>query len=839
VEPPLACPLGAAVNQDGRASALHAPNGVAQGGVLCATQLCVQSHIGEAGMASVGYVVPGMQSTEQSIATPVPQLYVGVWQVTHGPTARSTSTGRWLSVITGHQSQPAAISRLPTASCFTGVEFVTARPVDIDFSIAAACSRLLGTIRCTGVCGASEMKLGTQSAMSVGHAPVLYGTDTAYASAAQGMLRTIASEWPLLGLSALDSSSAYASASSQGTAGVALTQRLLPSAAASVPGTPAPCTKGGLYVLSGGLGSLGLLLAQWVASWQLDHLRLLSCRSTCVSVTNDTVPASSVLHIFVQGDHLMTFCVPCDALGSNLINQVAKRLSVERDHIWLSHKTKVIRPDARLELHQVKDGDTFVALLRMVGGGISDFTALVGRDAKKRRRCDCVGFGVQRGLLNKKTMSMDMSALSIRAMNACHFELENCVNYAVMLINQIVAERPLTLQFAFESHTPLFKAECVAQRAAKRKTQHGEQAGRGTCMAIQGLLRLYVRRMCQTWRDQGVTTWDVDAPFEIDQMMIPQMRTIKRVGDEITVSLQRDTDLFASSLPEGRGLIDYDPRDGSMWLVSVEHILGGFIDVVRRKLADPAGTLLVAAIASGLDYSTRCPGHGPAAILTAIRELYDRKSLITVSAVLDRLESTTPGMTSETKEKHLVEWSKCIDIFTGAIPTVVRKDAESGWIYVLARVNQHDSSGPMDYTVNPSAEEVKRVKDLYGEKEGYEFGLALPPTPSLKYINDPAAIPAWFDVEELSRLELDSEAVRQAASEDLDGAAKLKAERKQETAEHNKAQKKANKAKEEEDTANEEEAKKKTETEAFCEKACTVAEDEGTKRNKKLARRGG
>lgn len=303
--------------------------------------------------------------------------------------------------------------------------------------------------------------------------------------------------------------------------------------------------------------------------------------------------------------------------------------------------------------------------------------------------------------------------------------------------------------------------------------------------------------------------------------------------------MQRDTDLFASSLPEGRGLIDFDPRDGSMWLVSVEHILGGFIDVVDRKLADPAGTLLVAAIASGLDYSTRCPGHGPAAILTAIRELYDRKSLITVSAVLDRLESTTPGMTSETKEKHLVEWSKCIDIFTGAIPTVVRKDAESGWIYVLARVNQHDSSGPMDYTVNPSAEEVKRVKDLYGEKEGYEFGLALPPTPSLKYINDPAAIPAWFDVEELSRLELDSEADRQAASEDLDGAAKLKAERKQETAEHNKAQKKANKAKEEEDTANEEEAKKKTETEAFGEKACTVEKDEETKRNKKLARRGG
>ena len=130
----------------------------------------------------------------------------------------------------------------------------------------------------------------------------------------------------------------------------------------------------------------------------------------------------------------------------------------------------------------------------------------------------------------------------------------------------------------------------------------------------------------------------------------------------------------------------------------LEHILDGFIDVVDRKLADPAGTLLVAAIASGLDYSTRCPGHGPAAILTAIRELYDRKSLITVSAVLDRLESTTKGMTSETKEKHLVEWSKCIDIFTGAIPTVVRKDAESGWIYVLARVNQHDSSGPMPRT---------------------------------------------------------------------------------------------------------------------------------------------
>ena len=206
----------------------------------------------------------------------VRQLYVGVWQVTRGSTPQPIPPGLWLSVSTGRHASPSSRG-VPIGACFTGVEYVTTQDHDSHSSMAAECSRLLEVIQCAGACGASRMQLSTHSAMYVGHTPVGLEARTARGSAAQGMLRAAASECPMLGVGALDSSDAipYAFTPSQRSAGLAMTQRLLPSAAANVPGEPAPCTKGGLYVLSGGLGSLGLLVAQWLASSEVGHVWLL------------------------------------------------------------------------------------------------------------------------------------------------------------------------------------------------------------------------------------------------------------------------------------------------------------------------------------------------------------------------------------------------------------------------------------------------------------------------------------------------------------------------------------------------------------------------------------
>ena len=112
----------------------------------------------------------------------------------------------------------------------------------------------------------SEMQLCTRGGMYVGSEPVAGKGDTACESAAQGMLRAAASECPSLSVRALDSG--HSSLSAVGTAGqdvgLAQVQRLLPSASATIPAASA-VARTGPYVLSGGLGSLGVLVAEWLA----------------------------------------------------------------------------------------------------------------------------------------------------------------------------------------------------------------------------------------------------------------------------------------------------------------------------------------------------------------------------------------------------------------------------------------------------------------------------------------------------------------------------------------------------------------------------------------------
>ena len=115
--------------------------------------------------------------------------------------------------------------------------------------------------------------------MQVGHAVMKRSVTTAIEGAAQGLFRSVAAESPMISMRAvaLGGSLPTGGTSTDGRKHemVVQVQRLLQSASATMGAPVRAPRREGLYVLSGGLGSLGLLVASWLTSYEEAPLWLL------------------------------------------------------------------------------------------------------------------------------------------------------------------------------------------------------------------------------------------------------------------------------------------------------------------------------------------------------------------------------------------------------------------------------------------------------------------------------------------------------------------------------------------------------------------------------------
>ena len=203
-------------------------------------------------------------------------LYVGMWQASQASTTTALASGPWLRMHAAHSSSPARSSGPLIGQSFSSVEYQSSQSAATQDSLAALCSRLLEVVQCAPQLGVGQMQLRTLGGTHTGQSPAAYPAHTVSEAATQGILRTAASECPLMAVVTADSGCDVPSQSHRASHTVLTrVQRLLPSNTHVVPGQCQSSRDSGLYVLSGGLGALGLMMAEWMASSESAPLWLL------------------------------------------------------------------------------------------------------------------------------------------------------------------------------------------------------------------------------------------------------------------------------------------------------------------------------------------------------------------------------------------------------------------------------------------------------------------------------------------------------------------------------------------------------------------------------------
>jgi hypothetical protein len=235
---------------------------------LDATAPAVSSHFlkdtQSIGLASVARLEARvMANRPAAVAKPIKSnlevLYIGVWQAVPVSTVTAVVNGQCLSVNESISHFSSATS-LSTGMRFSTVEYMTAGSTAIG---NLHCGRLLEVVRCMPQLGASDLHIRTLAGMQVGFSPLGQSMSTLGESAAQGMLRSVSSESSTISVGAIDTQMFGRSTRSRSAESIAQVQRLIESAAMIVPGRLKP-KRLGLYVISGGLGSLGMLMAEWI-----------------------------------------------------------------------------------------------------------------------------------------------------------------------------------------------------------------------------------------------------------------------------------------------------------------------------------------------------------------------------------------------------------------------------------------------------------------------------------------------------------------------------------------------------------------------------------------------
>jgi len=251
---------------------------------------CMTGVKGELMMGMLALTTPGRMSTKVEI------LYSGEWQAVPSFATAQASSGHYLTLNTGKHTAGSLCSSLGRVGACTLSIAYRLQPGDCA-SIAEYPTRhtirLLEVIQGAESSKVADFHLVTSGGMHVDMAPIPNAASTIGESAAQGFLRTVAAEFPLIAVCSTDCSHEGMSHSrtpaSGSSNGLAQVQRLFPSGVTVTWGGSSQALHySGLYILSGGLGSLGLMVCDWLLSHEEGPVWLLGRRGH-VAVDDEAV----------------------------------------------------------------------------------------------------------------------------------------------------------------------------------------------------------------------------------------------------------------------------------------------------------------------------------------------------------------------------------------------------------------------------------------------------------------------------------------------------------------------------------------------------------------------
>jgi hypothetical protein len=202
------------------------------------------------GMASLGHLeARAMKTTASSspaiasVDARVDVLYGGVWQAAKASTTVALPVGAWLSVSADHAYHGSKGLGLAVGAHVTSIEYLSPiRTSSAKETLASQCSSLLEVVQCAPRLGASQIQLRTLDGSQVGHSTTGYRAHAVGASATHAVVRTVASECPMLTLGTADCSSSSwdqqrLQPNSRPLHGVANVERLLMTTPVIMPGS--------------------------------------------------------------------------------------------------------------------------------------------------------------------------------------------------------------------------------------------------------------------------------------------------------------------------------------------------------------------------------------------------------------------------------------------------------------------------------------------------------------------------------------------------------------------------------------------------------------------------